>query len=191
MNAYNLFSLLGANNRLDNQTLFILDYYTWGMLFIVLTSLFTGFLYFVNYLKHKQAAQSIAPIAALVQITGVFVLSSRMHERYLFPAVMLAILAYIFYKDIGYLILFGGFSATTFVNTYTVLNRMFLTDSPHVPADNKVLLITSLANVLICLLLLIVVFQTVVRNKIIAFDFNSGSDASIPDNAKRVANKKR
>lgn len=191
MNAYNFFSLLGANNRPDNETFFILDYYTWGMLFIVLTSLFTGFLYFVNYLKHKQASRSIAPIAALIQITGVFVLSSRMHERYLFAAVALALVAYIFYKDIGYLLLFGGLSATTFVNTYTVLNRMFLTDSPHVPPDNKVLLITSLANVLICLLLFIVAFQTVVRNKIIAFDFNSDSGTSIPDNAKKVANKKR
>jgi dolichyl-phosphate-mannose-protein mannosyltransferase len=185
MNAYNFFSLLGANLRPDNETFFILDYYTWGMLFIVLTSLFTGFLYFVNYLKHKQDSLSIAPIAALIQITGVFVLSTRMHERYLFAAVALALLVYIFYKDIGYLLLFGGISATAFVNTYTVLNRMLLTDYPHVPPDDKVLLITSFANVLLCLLLFVVTFMTVVKNKIIVFDFNSDSGTSIPEKAKR------
>lgn len=185
MNAYNLFSLLGANNKFDDQTLFIFSYYTWGILFIVLTSLFTGFLYFANFLKHKQDARSIAPIASLIQITGVFVLSSRMHERYLFPAIAFALLAYIFYKDIGYLLLFGGFSATVFVNTYDVLTRMFLTDSPHIPADNTVLFIGSLANVLLLILLCIVAFNTVVKNRSITFDFNSGSNTLTPDIAKK------
>lgn len=170
MNAYNLFSLFGANAKADSQTLFIFSYYKWGMFFIVLTSLFTGFLYFVNFLKHKKAAQSIAPIAMLIQMTGVFVLSTRMHERYLFPAIAFALLSYILYKDIGYLLVFGGVSATVFVNTYDVLSRMFLTDSPYIPADDTVLFIGSLANVVVLLLLCIVSVQTVVRNKTIPLD---------------------
>lgn len=170
MNAYNLFSLFGANAKEDSTTLFIFSYYAWGMFFIVLTSLFTGFLYFSNYLKHKQSAQSIAPIAMLVQMTGVFVLSTRMHERYLFPSMAFALLCYIFYKDIGYLLIFGGTSATVFVNTYDVLVRMFLTEYPYVPADDTLLFIGSLANVIILLFLCIVSIQTVVRNKTIPLD---------------------
>lgn len=180
MNAYNLFGLLGANAKMDDNTLFIFSYYRWGMLFIVLTSLFTGLLYFVNFIKNKQSTLNIAPIAALIQMTGVFVLSSRMHERYLFPAVAFALLAYIYYKDIGYLLLFGGFSATVFVNTYDVLVRMFLTESPYIPADDTILFIGSLANVLLFIILCIVSIQTVIRNKIILFDFNSGSDTAKP-----------
>lgn len=167
MNAYNLFSLLGANSKMDDQTLFIFSYYKWGMLFIVLTSLFTGFLYFANFLKHKQAARSIAPIAALIQMTGVFVLSSRMHERYLFPAIAFALLSYIFYKNKGYLVIFVGVSVTVFVNTYDVLLRMMLTDNPHIPANDTLLLIGSLANVLILLMLCVIAVNTVVRNKTI------------------------
>lgn len=170
MNAYNLFSLFGANAKPDNQTLFIFTYYQWGMFFIVLTSLFTGFLYLVNFLKNKQAAQNIAPLAMLIQMTGIFVLSTRMHERYLFPAIAFALLSYILYKDIGYLLVFGGVSATVFVNTYDVLSRMFLTDSPYIPSDDTVLFIGSLANVVILLLLCIVSVQTVVRNKTIPLD---------------------
>lgn len=170
MNAYNLFSLLGANAKPDSETLFILSYYSWGMLFIVLTSLFTGFLYFSNYIKHKQSAQNIAPIAMLVQMTGVFVLSTRMHERYLFPAMAFALLCYIFYKDIGYLLIFGGVSATVFVNTYDVLVRMFLTEYPYIPADDTVLFIGSLVNVIVLLFLCIVSIQTVVRKKTIPLD---------------------
>ena len=170
MNAFNLFSLFGANSMVDDQTLFIFSYYAWGMFFIVLTSLFTGFLYFANFLKHNQAAQNIAPIAALIQMTGVFVLSTRMHERYLFPAIAFALLSYIFYKDIGYLLIFGGTSATAFVNAYDVLTRMNLTDNPHIPADDNLLFIGSLANVVILVLLCIVSIQTVVRNKTIPLD---------------------
>jgi len=166
MNAYNLFSLFGANSRPDDQTLFIFSYYIWGMFSIVLTSLFTGFLYFANFLKHKQKT-SIAPLASLIQITGVFVLSTRMHERYLFPAVALALISYIFYKNIGYLLLFVGLSATTFVNAYDVLKRMFLTDYPHIPADDTLLFIGSLANVVILILLCIVAVRTVLKNKTI------------------------
>ena len=170
MNAYNLFSLFGANAKNDSATLFIFSYYHWGMFFIVLTSLFTGFLYFANHIKHKQLAQNIAPIAMLIQMTGVFVLSTRMHERYLFPSIAFALLCYIFYKDIGYLLIFGGVSATVFVNTYDVLVRMFLTESPYIPADDTVLFIGSLANVIILLILCIVSIQTVVKRKTIPLD---------------------
>ncbi len=190
MNAYNLFGLLGANAKMDNNTLFVFSYYKWGMLFIVLTSLFTGFLYFANFIKNKQSSLNIAPIAALIQMTGVFVLSSRMHERYLFPAIAFALLAYIYYKDIGYLLLFGGFSATVFVNTYDVLVRMFLTESPYIPAEDTVLFIGSLANVLLLIILCIVSIQTVIRNKIILFDFNSGSVTAKPGIANKEAIKK-
>lgn len=189
MNAYNLFSLLGANAKEDSNILYILSYYQWGMIFIVLTSLFTGFLYFANFIK--KSSLKIAPIAAMIQMTGVFVLSSRMHERYLFPSIAFALLAYIYYKDIGYLILFGGFSATVFVNTYDVLVRMFLTESPYIPANDTVLFIGSLANVLLLVILCIVSIQTVIRNKTILFDFKSGSDTVNPAIANKKATNKK
>lgn len=170
MNAYNLFSLFGANAKSDDATLFIFSYYVWGMLFIVITSLFTGFLYLVNFIKNKQEPKFIAPIGMLIQMTGVFVLSTRMHERYLFPSMALALLCYIFYKNVSYLVLFGGISATVFVNTYDVLVRMFLTDSPYIPADDKILFIGSLANVVLLLLLCVVSVQTVVKRKTTPLD---------------------
>lgn len=170
MNAYNLFSLFGANAKDDSATLFIFSYYQWGMFFIVLTSIITGVLYFTNFIKHKQDAKSIAPIGMLIQMTGVFVLSTRMHERYLFPSIAFALLCYIFYKNIGYLFIFGGISATVFVNTYDVLVRMFKYDNPYIPADDFLLFIGSLANVVILLLICVVSIQTIVRKKAMPLD---------------------
>jgi hypothetical protein len=45
----------------------------------------------------------------------------RMHERYLFPAVALAILAFIYLGDRRLLLPALGFSATSYVNTHVVL----------------------------------------------------------------------
>lgn len=115
VNAFNFYSLLGLNYVNDSNIGFIFSYHLWGLIAIALITLFSGFI----YLKSKNS--KFASVTALMLITGVFNFSSRMHERYLFPAIALAIIAYIYLKDKRFIYLAGGFSLTVYANTHYVL----------------------------------------------------------------------
>jgi Gpi18-like mannosyltransferase len=155
VNAFNFFSLLGANYKQASSTLFIFSYHTWGMIFIVLVTALSFFI----YMKGRNAKYASA--AALLQIAGVFTFSSSMHERYLFPAAALALISCILLRDRRLLWLSAGYSATIFINTYTIYYGSF---NEHVPY-NFPLFITSLLNVVFFLYLVKVVWDITVRNK--------------------------
>lgn len=115
VNAFNFFSLIGKNYAKDTGTILGISYHNLGMAAIVLVTILT----FAIYIKGNN--KKLAPAAALIEIAGVFTFASSMHERYLFPAVALSILAYIYLKDKRILALIIGFSITVFSNTYSVL----------------------------------------------------------------------
>lgn len=142
MNAFNFFSLIGANFVKYTNTLFIFSYHTWGMIFIVLTTLFS----WIVYIKGNNSIYAAA--AALIQIAGVFTFSVGMHERYLFPAAALSILTFIYFKDKRFLLLAAGFSAGIFINTHTIL-LYGLKGGMSSVTNNAVLIGTSLLNVLL------------------------------------------
>ncbi|MBD7912156.1 MULTISPECIES: glycosyltransferase family 39 protein [Clostridium] len=141
VNGFNFFSLIGANYIKNKSTLFIFSYHTYGMLFIVLVTLFSWYIY------AKGNAIKFAPLAALIQIAGVFTFSVGMHERYLFPAAALAVLAYIYQKDKRFLLLAVGFSITIFINTYEILcgNSFLMNGLTY----GLTLIMASLLNVLL------------------------------------------
>jgi len=151
VNAFNFFSLIGANYKNNTTTLFIFNYHTWGMIFIVAITLFSWF----TYIKSNNRA--FVPAIALLQIAGVFTFSAGMHERYLFPAVALAILAFIYLKDRRFIILAIGFSLTNYINISTVL---FNQNSSNF---NILLMITSFLNVLLVGYLVKVLFDSAVK----------------------------
>ncbi len=139
VNAFNFFGILGANYTDDSARLFIFSYHTWGMIFIVAVTLFSWFIYI------KGRDSKYAPAAALILISGVFIFSSRMHERYLFPVVALAIIAYIYLKDKRFILLAGGFSITVFANTYYVL----FNSNSGIKQFDPVLMITAFVNIIL------------------------------------------
>ncbi|MNP59542.1 hypothetical protein D3C76_1545450 [compost metagenome] len=73
-----------------------------------------------------------------------------MHERYLFPAAALALLAYGQFKDRRLLWLAFGFSATIFMNTYAVYYGYTSTDG-HV---GFLMFFSALLNIAMCILLI-------------------------------------
>ncbi|WP_282198591.1 glycosyltransferase 87 family protein [Collibacillus ludicampi] len=149
VNAFNFFSLLGANYKQDTSKLLLFSYHTWGMLFIVIVTLFSWWMY------RKGRNGKFASVAALVQIAGVFTFSSSMHERYLFPAAALALLAYTYLQDKRLLWLSAGFSLTIFINTYSIFYNSVNGGAPY----NFTLFMTSLLNVLLCVFLAKVVWD--------------------------------
>lgn len=157
MNAFNFFSLIGGNFKPNTTTLFLLNYHVWGLIAIVIVTLFSWFVYI------KGRTTKFASIAALLQISGVFTFSTSMHERYLFPAAALSLLAFIYIKDKRLLWLCAGFSATIFINTFAVLFRTSGSDGlPY----SLPLIITSLLNVLFFIYLIKVGWDIAVKKKI-------------------------
>ena len=115
INTANLYYLLGANwTPLENQ-LGPLSFGAWGTLFMVGTVAFAIFLFFI-----RSDRENLPFFLALTYI-GIYLLGVMMHERYLYPALVLLLYAYIRKKDWRYLALFIGFSITIYINCALVL----------------------------------------------------------------------
>ncbi|APC09554.1 glycosyltransferase family 39 protein [Neomoorella thermoacetica] len=157
VNAFNFFCLIGKNYTRDTATLFIFSYHTWGMIFIVVVTALSWFIYI------KGNNRIFASAAALLLIAGVFTFSTRMHERYLFPAAALSILTFIYLRDKRLLLLSAGFSTTIYINTHFILfeagngiNSVFF---------KPALIITSLLNVLLFVYLVKVLFDIAIKKR--------------------------
>ena len=92
-NAFNFWTLLGTNWKEDYNIFIIFTYKTWGDIFIFLTVALTAFTYW------KSKNNFTLFFGALILDAGTFNLSTRMHERYLYPVIFVAIFIYIFLKD--------------------------------------------------------------------------------------------
>ncbi|MGJ7045387.1 hypothetical protein [Thermoanaerobacterium thermosulfurigenes] len=160
VNGFNFYGLLGANYVNSGTKLFVFSYSTWGFLFIVLTTAFSWFI----YIKGKNSKLSF--LAALIQIAGVFTFSTGMHERYLFPAVTLAIIAFLYVKDMRLFGLFAGFSITSFLNMYYVLFGSLRNSFGFIP------MMVSLANVVMAIYLVKVSYDVAVLNRVCTFDLD-------------------
>ena len=146
LNAFNLFALTGGNLAPVEQRFMLFSYGTWGDIFIVLIVLFTAM---VMLLGKEPSRLWYAP---LFLSASVFVMSAKMHERYLFPALALALGFQIMNRDRLALLLFAGFSTTQFLNAAHVLALSH--DNVYaVPRFDPLLLAVSLANLVLWLLL--------------------------------------
>jgi len=93
LNAFNFYTLIGANTLgLDNVFIF-LPYSIMGIMGIILSIMFACFI----LLKGKDNSRFFYSAALL--ITGVFLLGTKMHERYLFPAIPLLFVTFMYRKD--------------------------------------------------------------------------------------------
>ena len=89
VNAYNIWTMLGQNWISQSETFLGIPYSIWGTLSIIATVVLTTILHFKSGEKRSKYYFE----AALI-VTAVFTLSVRMHERYIYPAIVLLLLAY-------------------------------------------------------------------------------------------------
>ncbi|MGD0584247.1 MAG: hypothetical protein ABSA86_00520 [Oryzomonas sp.] len=146
LNAFNLFALIGGNLAPVGQRFLLFSYGTWGDIFIVLIVLFTAMV----ILRGKEPSRLW--YAPLFLSASVFVITAKMHERYLFPALALALGFHIISRDRLALLLFVGFSMTQFLNAAQVL-ALSHGNLYAVPPFDPLLLAVSLANLVLWLLL--------------------------------------
>lgn len=93
VNAYNLWAMFGLNWHEQTEVGLGLQYSTWGAIFIVL--IVAACLVFCYLSRKKQNGEKYFFYGAFVGL-GFFTLSVRVHERYMFPVLILLLLAYLY-----------------------------------------------------------------------------------------------
>ncbi len=115
VNAFNVFALFGANWRDVNETFLLLPYSIWSNIAIVSIVFVCAFI----YIKRK-GEMNLFMLAAFIIIT-MFTFAAKMHERYIFPAMILLLMAFAYKKDTRIIISFALLSLGQFLNTSSVL----------------------------------------------------------------------
>ncbi len=142
VNAFNIYALFGQNwSSLDNSWLF-LTFRTWGTLAIVGAVAYTCYISFRKKSPGRDLSNSYFIAMALIVI--MFVLGTKMHERYMFPALILSLFSFIQVKDRRLLTLFAGFSLTQYLNVAYVLKYLNAGSSP---GTDGIMLVCSIANI--------------------------------------------
>ncbi|CAM3467021.1 phospholipid carrier-dependent glycosyltransferase [Paenibacillus lupini] len=163
LNAFNLYALTGGNwAKLDQQWLG-LQYATWGNVGIVFATV-ASILFFAARKQQKDLSGSF--YMAMILIVTVFMFAAKMHERYMFPALLLMIFAYIEAKDRRILHLLFGFSVTHFINVGYVL--VFSQANAFLPSSDGILIVTSLCNVGLYIYMLYIGYDRYIRGQQLA-----------------------
>lgn len=151
LNAFNFFAMLGDNLRQDSETFVLFSYKVWGYAFIVLTVLYTAVIYIRGKGRH------LTYLGGLLLSLGVFVLSVRMHERYMFPAMFFLLALFVMTQDKRALALYGVASFTSFTNVYAVLEKMLRLGDGHLyMSDIAIRIITQVFSAINVILLIYV-----------------------------------
>ncbi len=117
VNAYNIWELFGQNWMLQTNTLLGIPFYVYGYTAIVVAVILSGVLYFKSKLKEDT---KIFLSAAFLVIT-IFIFSVRMHERYMYPALVLLFIVYLTRPNIKMYLVYALFSIAHFYNVSHVL----------------------------------------------------------------------
>lgn len=145
VNANNFWGFLGLNWVSQENTFLGISYQTFGMIFIaaaVILVLFLG-------VRNKRDTEKYPFLAALL-MASVFVFSVRMHERYLYPVMLLLLLSFVYKPSRQIFLCCAGFSVMHFYNTADVF---FYYDADHYNGKAPLVIAVS-AGMLICLFVL-------------------------------------
>ena len=115
VNAYNLFALTGGNWKPYDSSLWYLSYQTWGIIFIVMICVLVVFLQW-----RSRERERLFDLAGFL-IVSVFMLAHAMHDRYILPACLLLLFAYVYTRDSSTLFFAAAFSVTALLNQMVVL----------------------------------------------------------------------
>ena len=120
VNAYNFWTMLGKNWIQQSEKFIGLSMQTWGTVFIVFVYAFILAFWLLSWKKKKNDRTKYFFMGAFA-IIGIFTMSVRMHERYMFPAIALLLAYYAVKPRKQSLWLYLIMSAVHFVNVVHVL----------------------------------------------------------------------
>ncbi|MFD2117959.1 glycosyltransferase family 39 protein [Paenibacillus yanchengensis] len=169
LNAYNIYTLFGANWLSNDVTFLGSKLSTWGTLGIF-TAVIIALYYALapatqtadkRFIDASHIKRSF--FIAMVLIAVVFLFVTKMHERYMFPFLLLTIFAYIESQDRRLLHIFFGFTITNYVNVSIVLAYSKFT--AQVPTEG-IAIIGSLVNLVLFGYMLYVGYDLYIRGNV-------------------------
>lgn len=147
VNAYNLWGMFGLNWAPQTNTLFMLTYAQWGTLFILCIVMVAILIWISNIKDRTRYIVMGAFICA-----GMFTLSVRMHERYIYPAIILLLVLFIYTRKVNAFVLYTLYTIAHFYNGAHVL---FFYDPYNFDANASPIILISIFQVILFVLLVI------------------------------------
>lgn len=163
VNAYNFWALIGANWKKVDTAFMGLTYGKWGTIGMAFSIMVSIGLYIASVLRHKSCRGAL-PLTMAYMLAGIFTFGHYMHERYVFPALMLLMFAYVFYNDRRVLATYLAYAATMLVNCIAAFYYSKLFEF-GLYWDEGLIFWCSLANVVLFAWFTYVVFDLALRNK--------------------------
>jgi len=115
VNAYNIWGFIEGSWKSDQRYALFLTYRQWGVVLFGLNYLL------VIWQLWRRPSRSMMVTGGFLVLFGAFLFLTRMHERYLYLAVLLALAAFIQTGRRSWLVLYGLLSTTLIVNLLHVL----------------------------------------------------------------------
>lgn len=159
VNAFNLYALTDPLWSSLDLTWLGITYRVWGFIFILVAVAVAAYYSF----KKDQMDLSKSYFIGMTLIVVVFVLGTKMHERYMFPALILCMFTYIASRDRRFLTLFLGFSLTQYINVSYTLSHL---NADSNPGADGIVLVTAIANLALLLYMLYIGYDVYVRRSI-------------------------
>ncbi len=163
-NGFNLFAMLGKNLDSAEDVILGLTCAQWGGIGILFSILLAIVFMIFATRKSSVIAKSAPVLVSLILIVSVFTFAHKMHERYMFAAIMLALLQFILTKDMGYMYLAILFSGLVFVNTYYIYNLNMVWEYCHPHPQDKLVMFFGGVEVVGFILLMAQSVKTAVFN---------------------------
>ncbi len=139
VNAYNFWSFWGLNWASQDKSFLFLTYGQLGTVVIVLLTLISAYI----FVRKINCTERYFASGAFIIVT-MFLFSVRMHERYLFPAMMLLLLTFLLSNKRPYFTTYIVISAGHFLNVWHVL---FHYDPHNYNAKAPAIILISLLSI--------------------------------------------
>ena len=152
VNAYNFFALVGGNWKDVGTQFLFLPFSVWSNIFIVSIVAVCAYL----FVKQKGETNLFA-LGAFI-IMAMFTMAAKMHERYVFPALCLLLLAFAYKKDARYLGVFGVLTAGQLLNASMTLHQSLQFNTTAAP-DGAFMPVVCLINIAAFVYMVYVLFH--------------------------------
>ena len=166
MNGFNFWAMLGYNVADVNKVWCGLKFSQWGMLGIIFAVVLAIVFALWGTKKDSKSREAMPAIVSCVLIVTVFTFASKMHERYMFSAIALSLVAFIQSRERWYLYLSMLFSIPSFANTYMIYNLQTTWNYCYPASGDIAVTLISLAEVMFFAVLLAVTIKVVILNRI-------------------------
>lgn len=140
VNAFNVFALFGGIWRDASVPFLFIPYSVWTYIFVA------AILGACVYVYKKQKGEVNLFLLAAFIITAMFTFAAKMHERYVFPAMLLLICAFAYKKDLRIMVTYAILSIGQFLNTGVMLIQN-LEQKTTAPPDGALVPVICIINI--------------------------------------------